>query len=168
MSRSQCWTKAPSNDKQIGVRPAKRPRRQAAQAVKTYAITPGTIESSSTPSGIDLDDDPFEYDSTHGSSIGGGVDAIYDGSADDLHRADQLALWIKNLADILHEEARKVCFRVLFVHLGIMTTSPPAVPLKLRARKKVVGRDWRGKPHRMSKVIIPMHSPYCLFVFVMY
>lgn len=89
-------------------RQTKRPRRQATQAVKSYDIS----LQSTGPSAIvymNLDDDPSEYDSARESSTGGAVDAMYDCGANDLRRADQLALWIKNLADILHEEARKVC-----------------------------------------------------------
>jgi hypothetical protein len=111
IGRSQRSTKVASGgERGVGLRQKQRPRRQAAQAVKSYTVSLGTLESSAS-SAIDhmnLDDDPSEYDSTHESSIGGGVEAIYECDGDDLHRADQLALWIKNLADILHEEARKV------------------------------------------------------------
>lgn len=111
IDRSQCLTKVASGGKEgVGIRQTKRPRRQAAQAVKSYAISLGALESSasSTIDHMYLDDDLSEYDSAHESSIGGGVDTIYECGADELHRADQLALWIKNLADILHEESRKV------------------------------------------------------------
>jgi len=132
INRSQSSSKALTSDKQeISDRQTKRPRRQATQAVKTYAIS----LQSTGPSGIaymNLDDDPSEYDSAHESSTGA-VDAMYDCGANDLRRADQLALWIKSLADILHEEARK-----------------------LRVKKKSVERDERGKPsQRIAKT--PAH-----------
>lgn len=89
-------------------RPSKRPRRQAAQAVKTYAILSNADDAQEIPAidPLTFNDNASEYDSANewsGATSMGATD-----SGDDLRRADQLALWIKNLADILHEEARKV------------------------------------------------------------
>lgn len=90
-------------------RPSKRPRRQAAQVIKTYAVRDRMSEPASpeeTDRGI-LDDEDSDDDSANGST-GMTSTGVVDKGADDLRRADQLALWIKNLADILHEEGRKV------------------------------------------------------------
>jgi len=126
ITRVQCLTEVASEDKrEHGARQTKRPRRQAAQAVMTHTLPLSMFQSSrsSTIDHMTPSDDLPAYDSPHESSIDGGVEATYDRGADDLHRMNQLGLWIQNLSTILHEEARK-----------------------LRVRRKAVGRDERGKP----------------------
>lgn len=110
-----------------GERQAKRPRRQAAKAVATYALLNGASEpaddaatatSSTTKHEMEFDGEMSDGESAQAYSppptaAGATRSNIYDNDAEDKDRlrADQLALWIKNLADILHEEARKVRFQ---------------------------------------------------------
>lgn len=102
-------------------RPAKRPRRQAAQAISSYRIAensdvgPGTPgEPSDVDRNAERSEDGWEdeYSFTRTFSRGWGAAAIPPSPSvskeDAIARADQIALWIKNLADIMHVEAAQV------------------------------------------------------------
>lgn len=94
-----------SPSEEPSARPHKRARRSAAQAVASYSLTLlADVQTTEDQEAMALDDDDQsgDYDSVS-HSVSGGT-----GGDDSLRQADQLALWIKNLADILHEEARQV------------------------------------------------------------
>lgn len=108
------------SDAEDDSRPRKRPRRQAAQAV-TYATEPTSpVASSAAITGrtnmlADSDDSddgqPFSM-SIHNPFFGGAppkTRTVPMSRDESIARADQIALWIKNLADIMHVEAAQVC-----------------------------------------------------------
>lgn len=99
-----------SAGKDHGEQRLNRPRRQVTQALKSHPVTnyssdlaPPLLAEPLTFSGKGSDGDQANERSDVESSMG-----IIDSEEDGLQRANQLALWIKHLANILHDEARQV------------------------------------------------------------
>lgn len=96
---------SPSSEEPSGGRPHKRARRSAAQAVASYSLMLAESDPIETTNEREmaLDDEDSDDGSRRDSPSASGIRGD-----DNLRQADQLALWIKHLADILHEESRQV------------------------------------------------------------